>query len=110
MGLLRFDVEEARQQQRSASDAIPATTRFSRFQHNVAVYQRTIRRRESGEDRRFYVAIVDRLRMEIREVDSYMLTAEDRILYEAIYSTNGLYMVSPPLPTVARFNALPSPA
>ena len=109
MGLLRLDVEEARQQQRGPSNTIPATTRFSRFQHNVAVYQRTIRRRESGENRRFYVAIVDRLRVEIREVDSYMLTAEDRIIYEAIYSTNGLYMVRPTLPTVARFNALPRP-
>lgn len=109
MGLLRLDVEEARQQQRALSNDTPATTRFRRFQRNIGMYQRTIARTSSGENRRFYVAIVDRLRAEIGEVDSSMLAAEDRILYEAIYSTNGLYMARPTLPTVASFNSLPRP-
>lgn len=110
MGLLRVDVEEARQEPRALSNAISTTTRFGRFKHNIGLYQRTITRRRSGENRRFYTAIVDRLRAEIGEVDSSMRAAEDRILYEAIYSTNGLYMVRPTLPTVAHFNALPRPS
>ena len=73
------------------------------------MYQRTIAGRRSGEDRHFYVAIVDRLKAEIGELESSMLAAEDRILYEAIYSTNGLYMARPTLPTVARFNTMPRP-
>ena len=109
MGLLRFDAEEARQKQRALSNAISTISRFGRFRHNIGLYQRTITRRRSVENRRFYVAIVDRLRAEIGEVDSSMLGAEERILYEAIYSTNGSYMARPTLPTVAPFNILPRP-
>ena len=111
MSLPRCDVEEARQGQQTLSNAVSMATRFGRFQYNIGPYQWTITRRYSGENRRFYVAMVDTLRAEIREVDSSMLAAEDRILYEAIYSTNGLHMVRPTLPTVPRFNdwLTPSP-
>ena len=110
MPLPRFDVEEARQGQQTLSNAVTRTTRFGRFYHNIGLYQKTIARRCSGENRRFYVAMVDTLRAEIGEVDSSMLVAEDRILYEAIYSTNGLNTVRPTLPTVARFNDVPTPS
>ncbi|KAK0513578.1 hypothetical protein JMJ35_003942 [Cladonia borealis] len=78
MGLLRFDVEESRRRQ------LPTNTRFVRFQQNINLYNRTTTIIARPANLRCYRAIINKLIDERGEVDSSILAAEDRNLYEAI--------------------------
>ena len=106
MGLLRFDVEEAQQEQLATRNAILTNTRFARFQQNIDLYQRTITIKRFRENPRYYFAIMGTLKDAIKRVNSPMLMAEDRELYEEIYSTTELYLPGPSLPTMAHLCSL----
>lgn len=106
MGLLRFDVEEARQKQLATRDAVSTTTRFARFQQNIDLYQRTITMKRFHENPRYYFAVMGTLKDAIVRVDSPKLMAEDRELYEEIYSANDLHLPGPSLPTMAHLCSL----
>ena len=106
MGLLRFDAEEAHQKQLASRNASLTTTRFSRFQENINLYQRTITMRRFHESPRYYFTIMGILKDTIGQVNSPMLVAEDRELYEEIYSMNELHLPGPSLPTMAHLCSL----
>ena len=53
--------------------------------------------RRFQENPRYYFTIMGRLKHEIGQANSSMLVAEDRELYDEIYSTNELYMPGPPM-------------
>lgn len=92
MGLLRYDVEEARQKQLATRNANSTTTRFARFQQNIDLYQRKITMRRFQENPDSYFHIMDILKYEIRQVNSSRLAIEDREFYDKIYTTNELYI------------------
>ena len=80
MGLRRYDVEEDLQRQRAARNANTTSTRFTRFQQNI----RIMRMSSPREDARYNNVIFDKLVDELVEVNSTILAAEDRNLYETI--------------------------
>ena len=108
MGLLRFDVEESRQKQRASRNAVPTTTRFARFQQNIDLYHRAMNMRGTQrENRRYYVAMINKLVDELGGVDSSNLAAEDRNLYEVIDLSDRLSSAAaqPSLAMIARLSA-----
>lgn len=101
MPVPRYDVEESHQKQ------LPTNTRFVRFQKNLNLYHRTMTMRIEPPNWRFYVAIANKLLDERLVVDSSILAAEDRNLYEAI---NFRHRVNPnagqvPMAMIARLSA-----
>ena len=108
MGLLRFDAEEARQKQGATRNAIPNTTRFTRFKQNINLYHRTMTMRGSRrENQRHYLAIIFRVVDELGGVDSSRLAAEDKSLYESINFSDRAYATAAEtsLAMIARLSA-----
>ena len=80
MGLPRYDVEEALQRERATRNDITTSTRFTRFQQNI----RAMRMSSHPEDARYHFVVFIKLADELVEVNSSILAAEDRNLYEAV--------------------------